>query len=186
MVKRVLLGGEGSVERDGFAVWIGKDELLRSGGEPGGGEKQGVHVLEGDGSGFAAHGGLSAAQEAASSQGHAASPSRRAESGSGCADTEWNSCQLENREPAGGQSKQALAIFIPGEKAAVQSVHIGVQHRERFRQINAQPELPIMRVADVDATADSGGRRRGGRRAIERPGRWENVRLSTATITTEQ
>lgn len=42
------LDEEGGVEGDGFAVRVGKNELLGAGRESGSGQGEGVHVLKGD------------------------------------------------------------------------------------------------------------------------------------------
>ena len=92
MEKNCSVSGEGSVERDRFAVGIGDDDLLRAGVEGGRYDQESVGVLECNTSGFSIHGDGRAALKAAAANG---------ESGACCE----NSCGRDRADSQGNGGK---------------------------------------------------------------------------------
>src|SRR5260370_2853070 len=136
-----LVCDEGSVQRDGFAVGICDDDLLRAGGDAGSCYEKSVGILEGDAGWFSTDGNYSATLKTAAADGESRAAGCCNSGGRNGADSQGNSGEVNNgpgsllgRAIRGGEGEQPLAIFVGSEKVAVKAVDIG---EELLRKINS-------------------------------------------------
>jgi hypothetical protein len=75
---------------------------------------------------------------------------------------------LHNADAGGGDSGEALTIFVEGEEAAVEAVEIGGKHGQWLLQVNAETESAVVGIADIDSAVQTSSGRRSGRSAVEK------------------
>src|SRR5580692_3879685 len=141
---RSLIGKEGGVPRDGFAIGICDDDALRARYQGGCHDGKRVHILEGDSCKLGADGDSGAALKTAATNCH----DRAASCGTVCGSQSSNSQRDAGQRDDGDtcvlrsavlrcDGEEALAVFVGDKEAAVEAVDVG---HELLRQENAEAQ----------------------------------------------
>jgi hypothetical protein len=110
---------------------------LPTGRESGSSESECVRVFESNACRLAAEGSGGAGLKTAARDGKCGAAGGGAGSRSQCTDAKRDTGEFDDREARGGESEEALAIFIEGEKTTMEAVSVGGKHGEWLGKIEA-------------------------------------------------